>query len=395
MRKLFSGAIVLIFLCLSFSAAHAVRDDVYSAAMDGNLELVKKHIESNPSLVNQKNKVGRTPIFFAASHGRTDILNYLLSKGAKVNVSDNNGNTPLHSAAMGREMTIIDILISRGANVNSRNKNGETPLILAVGGGAAEGMINRLLSKGADINIADARGETPLIKEIKRAHKDDIIMLLVSKGANVNKADSMGNTPLHYAVRGNDRNLDRIKYLVSHGAKANAKNKMNQTPMEFYQVPPNSLSGKYLISMGGGGKTVETQKLKPPSDIPPLQVINNFVRACETGNSSLLRQCVSSGRMSTVPDENFNPASGYWKPLWPKGIVISSSKDYPKNAPDGTRISIFAGKKATIPKGVLYAGKEAIVSGTFDLIRENGQWKYSGEIWRWIYSRMEIRRITR
>ncbi len=394
MRRLFLGVFVVIILLLSFGIAFAVRDDVYSAAMDGNLALVKKHIESNPSLVNRKNVVGRTPIFFAASHGHADIVNYLISKGAKVNVTDNNGNSPLHSAATGRDLTIIDILISRGARINSRNKNGETPLLLAVSGGTREENINRLLSRGADVNSADSRGETPLIKEIKRAHKDDIIILLVSKGANVNKGDAMGNTPLHYAVRGNDRHLDRIKYLVSHGANVNAKNKMNQTPMEFYQVPPHSQTGKYLISMGAGGKVVESQKKQPHIDLPPQQVVKNFVKACETGNSNLLRQCVSKRRISTVPDKNFNPASGYWKSLWPKGISISS-RDFPDNAPDGTVISVSAGTRATVPKGVVYAGKEAKVMGTFYLIRENGQWKYSGELWHWVVSRMEIRRMTR
>lgn len=40
-----------------------------------------------------------TPLMIAVSAGKTDIVKYLIAKGAQVNAVNNNGQCPLHYAA--------------------------------------------------------------------------------------------------------------------------------------------------------------------------------------------------------------------------------------------------------------------------------------------------------
>jgi len=50
----------------------------------------------------------------AVTSDKTDIVNFLLKKGAKINAQDTDGNTPLHFAEGNQPM--IDLLIANGAD---------------------------------------------------------------------------------------------------------------------------------------------------------------------------------------------------------------------------------------------------------------------------------------
>ncbi|EAX88799.1 hypothetical protein TVAG_436260 [Trichomonas vaginalis G3] len=61
-----------------------------------------------------------------------DMIEFLISNGAKVNRKNFYGNRPLHIAALLSNKEGAEILISHGAEINSLNKNGQTPLDIAV-----------------------------------------------------------------------------------------------------------------------------------------------------------------------------------------------------------------------------------------------------------------------
>lgn len=58
----------------------------------------------------------------------SEILTFLLSKGANVNMKNKEGNTALHLAATEGNYLGLQILIDAGADISIKNKSGETAL---------------------------------------------------------------------------------------------------------------------------------------------------------------------------------------------------------------------------------------------------------------------------
>lgn len=99
--------------------------DMYLAALQGNLEIVKKHVEAGANL-NEKDQYGSTPLTIAATFGRIEVAKVLIDSGADLNIPNKQGSTPLHIAAFFCHKEIIEALLSKGADKSLRNNDGAT-----------------------------------------------------------------------------------------------------------------------------------------------------------------------------------------------------------------------------------------------------------------------------
>lgn len=110
--------------------------------------------------------VGRTPLIEAAASsefGKSDIVDYLLSKGANVHATDSIGRTALHEAAQMGNVLAVRSLLRNGANVDQTTKNGLTPLHASMASIiVSPETIETLLKSGAEINAQTKDGRTPL-----------------------------------------------------------------------------------------------------------------------------------------------------------------------------------------------------------------------------------------
>ena len=61
-----------------------------SAALDGNIEAVKRHLAAGAN-VNAPNTYGWTALYWASSRGHKEIVELLIANGAYVNVKDGIG----------------------------------------------------------------------------------------------------------------------------------------------------------------------------------------------------------------------------------------------------------------------------------------------------------------
>jgi ankyrin repeat protein len=61
-----------------------------------------------------------TPLFYACKQDNPDVIEYLVSKGAKIN----EGVNPLIPAIYNENAPIANILISKGINVNMKDDKG-------------------------------------------------------------------------------------------------------------------------------------------------------------------------------------------------------------------------------------------------------------------------------
>lgn len=69
----------------------------------------------------QINRLGWTPLHYAASKGHTDTVRYLLSQQALVNAPAPDGTSPLMMAALAGGRELVDLLLQAGADVRMRN----------------------------------------------------------------------------------------------------------------------------------------------------------------------------------------------------------------------------------------------------------------------------------
>ena len=103
----------------------------FEAAVTGNLEAIKQHIEAGTDL-NQKdpNPVGSkgSALNAAAAFGYTEVAIALIEGGADVNQKDKEGATPLHTAAFFCYPEIVQSLLDNGANKTIKDNDGQTAL---------------------------------------------------------------------------------------------------------------------------------------------------------------------------------------------------------------------------------------------------------------------------
>ncbi len=114
------------------------------AALGGHLALVKKLYSRGAEI----NPVGWTPLAYAATNGKTEVVRYLLEIGAKPNALSANGTTALMMAVRGGHAETVDLLLAKGADVNLRNQNGASALAWATRGGFGT-IENTLVKRGA------------------------------------------------------------------------------------------------------------------------------------------------------------------------------------------------------------------------------------------------------
>jgi methionyl-tRNA formyltransferase len=82
--------------------------------------------------INDRNKLGWSPIIVASFNGRLDIVDFLLTQGANINDRNNNGTTVLmyakDFALKSCNKEIIQFLLEKGADVNLLDFHGKSVL---------------------------------------------------------------------------------------------------------------------------------------------------------------------------------------------------------------------------------------------------------------------------
>ncbi|XP_020944897.1 transient receptor potential cation channel subfamily A member 1 isoform X2 [Sus scrofa] len=190
--------------------------------------------------IDSTDSEGRSPLILATASASWNIVNLLLSKGARVGIKDhlgrnflhltvqqpyglknlrpeflqmqhikelvmdedNDGCTPLHYACRQGVPVSVNNLLDFNVSIHSKNKDKKSPLHFA----ASYGRINtcqRLLQDMSDtrlLNEGDLHGMTPLHLAAKNGH-DKVVQLLLKKGA-LFLSDHNGWTALHHASLG-------------------------------------------------------------------------------------------------------------------------------------------------------------------------------------------------
>ena len=130
------------------------------------------------------------PLVDAAAYAQTEVVIFLLNRGANLHARDKHGRTALIAAScecavatMNDAYYVVQVLLHKGSDVNARANDGTTALMNAAGGFGGSAIVKLLLDHGADPRVRDAEGNTAL-KFAMAAHRSDKVQLI--KAALVN-----------------------------------------------------------------------------------------------------------------------------------------------------------------------------------------------------------------
>ncbi|XP_046585282.1 putative ankyrin repeat protein RF_0381 [Haliotis rubra] len=264
---------------------------LHVACSRDNVDIVEYVFSHRIADIDSRDRVGRTPVLYAAGKGNKKIVDLLVSKGCNLSVVDDQGRNILHAACLGDNEDIVKDLLSRGiADIDSRDDRGKTPAMYAtekgnkkvvdllvskgcnlsvvdnLGGnilhvaclGDNEDIVKDLLSRGiADIDSRDDRGRTPVMYAAEKGNKK-VVDLLVSKGCNLSVVDNLGGNILHVACLGG--NEDFVEDLLSRGiAGIDSRDRVGRTPVLYATGKGNKKIVDLLVSKGCNLSVVDDQ----------------------------------------------------------------------------------------------------------------------------------------
>ncbi|XP_041636539.1 myotrophin [Cheilinus undulatus] len=89
----------------------------------GDMDEIKTQLVTAED-VNRTLENGRKPLHIAADCNQTEVVLYLISKGADINATDRHGFTPLLCACFEGNLNCVKVLLEKGADKDIKAPNG-------------------------------------------------------------------------------------------------------------------------------------------------------------------------------------------------------------------------------------------------------------------------------
>jgi CDK inhibitor PHO81 len=248
------------------------RNCLHEAAIAGQLSMLNIGVENRVD-VGRPDVYGRIPLHYAAMHGRTDMIERLISiKPATVDAMDHDNFTPLIHAITQNQKECVRQLIASNARMNPRHEQDYIPLSLACQYGFGE-IISILLDSGAHI-LPDAEGLFPQHLAARSGRSSQLLMLLKRDGINVNEPDKLFQwTPIFHAA--SEGHLDCLRTLLDNGAHPDILDEKGLSAM-YYAAWEGHLDCMKLLSKAGRGLGIAGRVLHGPSPLSAASTVSGM-----------------------------------------------------------------------------------------------------------------------
>jgi ankyrin repeat protein len=195
-----------------------------------SINTIKHLLSKKGNDVNELTHDGRTYMFWAASTGNVELMEYLVSKGAKTDVTDDKGSTILNFAAGGgqKNTKVYDFCLANGADLEKDlTPSGANALLLVAPYDTDFSLINYFTSKELDLNSVDASGNG-VFSYVAKTGNITLLKQLIEKGV---KFDDNAMIFASQGTRNSSNNLEFFKFLEGLGIKPNTVSKDGTTPL--------------------------------------------------------------------------------------------------------------------------------------------------------------------
>ncbi|WP_405562173.1 ankyrin repeat domain-containing protein [Polaribacter sp. Asnod6-C07] len=178
--------------------------------------------------INLQDYEGNTPFMVSTTSGNLKTIEFLAKDVKNINLKNKKGTTALTNAVGRNSTDVVTFLIEKGADINTLDKDDNT--------------LSYYL-----INSFGGRNKDAFETKLKVLEKNGLI---------INKPQNSGNTLLHIAA--NENNLALLKRLASFNIDVNAKNKEGITALQISAMKAkDDKIIKYLIGIGAD-KNIKT-----------------------------------------------------------------------------------------------------------------------------------------
>ena len=147
--------------------------DIHTAIINGNLEMVKQHIETGTDINQKEPMSGSTPLMSATTFNKPEIAKTLIDAKANLSIKNNDGSTVLHTAAFFGRIEIVQMLLDAKVDKTIRNNFGATPRETVMGEFAEikpfyEMLIQQLKPMGFVLDMNELQKARPVVAMMLR-----------------------------------------------------------------------------------------------------------------------------------------------------------------------------------------------------------------------------------
>jgi len=196
--------------------------EILEAIKAGKTDHVTRMIERERNLLYAKDEFGWRPLHLAVRYRRTELVSFLIRKGANVNQQDGDGQTALMWAIEYERPDYVESLLMVGADPNIREVSQDWGPLHKACFYSLPKVVKMLLDKGADVNHVDETGRSPLLwalTPISHDNRLEVLPLLLMRGADVDVENKEGLTPIQIVEgRGGETAGTLVAMLRKYGA---------------------------------------------------------------------------------------------------------------------------------------------------------------------------------
>uniref|UniRef100_UPI00358E46A6 death-associated protein kinase 1-like n=1 Tax=Myxine glutinosa TaxID=7769 RepID=UPI00358E46A6 len=171
---------------------------IHIAAACGNINILE-FLVSRGARVDATDKHGANAVYFAARQGHVEAIRFLKERNCPLDVQDKSRETPMHVAARYDVLDVVEYLCQAGAKPNLQDQEMETALHCAAWHGHRT--VSQVLCRaGWNPNLQNRDRETALLNAAARGYRE-IVHDLLESGAQLKIVDKNGSTALHHCIR--------------------------------------------------------------------------------------------------------------------------------------------------------------------------------------------------
>jgi ankyrin repeat protein len=237
MRKIAFVVVLLILLETTLFGNHLcsldkhAAENVFAAAKNGNLDVIKKYIRKGKN-IECFNRYHTSVLLKAVLHNHLEAVKYLAHSGYDPEEGDMKDITPLIIATKNNYTQIALFLLDRNVSIEPvHTAIGYIDPLAAVIKHDNLSLFTKFVELGTDINNYLFRNNVPLLSLSIMRHANTIANWLFEQKADIDRPNSHGKTPLMYAAH--FKNTEMFIRLLQKGADAKQRTNDNRSVKDY------------------------------------------------------------------------------------------------------------------------------------------------------------------